>query len=194
MKKFLKLTAVIAFMFITINGVANEPKLTVFNNAGSKSLVFTLDSNSKETMVKFYDANDNIIFSESLTDGIYAKKFDLKSLEKGNYVFKVENELTTYLYTIDVREESVDIVKRKENSKPVFRRVGEKVLLNLLNLDENDVNIKVIDSQDRIVYDETIAKESIVQKAFNFESAIPDGYVIVVKDGKDTFYEAIVIN
>ncbi len=194
MKKFLKLTAVIAFMFISINGVANEPKLTVFNNAGSKSLVFTLDSNSKETMVKFYDANDNIIFSESLSDGLYAKKFDLKSLEKGNYVFKVENELTTYLYTIDVREESVDIVKRKENSKPVFRRVGEKVLLNLLNLDENDVNIKVIDSQDRIVYNETIAKESIVQKAFNFETAIPDGYVIVVKDGKDTFYEAIVIN
>ncbi|MCJ7467005.1 MAG: hypothetical protein MUO53_09975 [Maribacter sp.] len=194
MKKFLMFTAVSAFMFITMNGMANEPKLVVSSDTGAKSLVFTLDSKSKETMVKFYDANDNIIFSENLSDGTYAKKFDLKSLEVGDYIFKVENELTTYLYTIDVREDGVDIVKRKENSKPVFKKVGAKVFLNLLNLDQNEVIIKVIDSEDRIVYDETISKEMIVQKAFNFETAIPDGYVIVVKDGKDTFYEAIVVN
>jgi hypothetical protein len=194
MKKFLKFTAVIAFMFISMNGMANEPKLVVSGDAGAKSLVFTLDAKSRETMVKFYDANDNIIFSENLSDGTYAKKFDLTSLEEGDYIFKVENELTTYLYTIDVREDGVDIVKRKENSKPVFKKVGAKVLFNLLNLDQNDVVIKVIDSEDRIVYDETISNEMIVQKTFNFETAIPDGYIIVVKDGEEIFYEAIVVN
>ncbi|MGB5206062.1 MAG: hypothetical protein WBN63_17895, partial [Eudoraea sp.] len=66
--------------------------------------------------------------------------------------------------------------------------------LNLLNLDGKDVQIKVYDSDNRTLFSEVIENESIVTKAFNFETAIEDHYTVVVKDSKNTYYESIVVN
>ncbi len=194
MKNYLKMTALVAVFFVSMTISANEPILKVGSTTNSKSLVFELDSKSTQTKVRFYDADDNIIFSDNISDALYAKKFDLKSLEEGNYTFKVENSLTTYVYTISVKEGSVDIVKRKENSKPVFRKNDAMVYLNLLNLDKKDVKIEITDSSNRLVHEETIANELVVQKVFNFKTAVADGYTIAVKNGNDVYYEAIVVN
>lgn len=194
MKNYLKITALVAVFFVSMTISANEPILKVGSTTNSKSLVFELDSKSTQTKVRFYDADDNIIFSDNISDALYAKKFDLKSLEEGSYTFKVENSLTTYVYTISVKEGSVDVVKRKENSKPVFRKKDAIVYLNLLNLDKKDVKIQVTDSSNRLVHEETIANELVVQKVFNFKTAVADGYTIAVKNGNDVYYEAIVVN
>ncbi|MGB5227426.1 MAG: hypothetical protein WBN55_04135 [Eudoraea sp.] len=85
-------------------------------------------------------------------------------------------------------------LKRSENTKPVFRKKGSRLFLNLLNLDGKDVQIKVYDSDNRTLFSEVIENESIVTKAFNFESAYEDRYTVVVKDGKNTYYDYIVVN
>jgi len=85
-------------------------------------------------------------------------------------------------------------LKRSENTKPVFRKKGSRLFLNLLNLDGKDVQIKVYDSDNRTLFSEVIENESIVTKAFNFESAHEDRYTVVVKDGKNTYYDYIVVN
>jgi len=86
------------------------------------------------------------------------------------------------------------LLKRIENTKPVFRKKGAMLFLNLLNLDGKDVQIKVYDSDNRTLFSEVIENESIVTKAFNFETAIEDHYTVVVKDSKNTYYESIVVN
>jgi hypothetical protein len=194
MKTILKFTAVTALMFTTVVGLAKEPKLSLMTADQKKSLIVELDSQYKESFLKIIDENQNIIFSEKISETAYTKKFDLNKLENGSYYLELDNSLRSLVYTISVENGEVKILKKKENNKPVFRKKGSKLYLNLLNLDSKDVQIKVFDSDNRMLYTEIIENESIVTKAFNFETAHEDRYTIVVKDGKNTYYKDILVN
>jgi hypothetical protein len=194
MKTNLKFTAMIAFMFITAVGLAKEPKVSLLTEGQSKSLIVALDSKNNKTILKIIDENQNIIFSEKISVNSYTKKFDLDKLENGSYLFELDDSLRTLTYTISVENEEVKILRRIENNKPIFRKIGAKLYLNLLNLDSKDVEIKVFDSDNRTLFSEVVENENIVSKAFNFETAHKDHYTIVVKDGENTYYEDIVVN
>ncbi|MGB5203545.1 hypothetical protein [Eudoraea sp.] len=194
MKTNLKFTAMIAFMFITVVGLAKEPKVSLMTEGQSKSLIVALDSKNNKTILKIIDENQNIIFSEKISVNSYTKKFDLDKLENGSYLFELDDSLRTLTYTIRVENEEVKILRRIENNKPIFRKIGAKLYLNLLNLDSKDVEIKVFDSDNRTLFSEVVENENIVSKAFNFETAHKDRYTIVVKDGENTYYEDIVVN
>ncbi|WP_297692135.1 hypothetical protein [uncultured Eudoraea sp.] len=194
MKLNLKFTAMIALMFTTVVGMAREPKLSLIKNGESKSLVVELDTQHDKTFLKIIDEDQNIIFSEKVSETSYSKKFDLNELESGSYYFEVEDALRTLVYPISVENKEVKILKRIENTKPVFRIKGDRLFLNLLNLEGKDVQIKVFDSNNRTLYKEVIENETVITKAFNFESAYEDQYTVVVKEGKNIYYEDIVVN
>ena len=91
MKTNLKFTAMIALMFTTVVGMAREPKLSLISNGESKSLVVELDTQHDKTFLKIIDEDQNIIFSEKVSETSYSKKFDLNELESGSYYFEVDN-------------------------------------------------------------------------------------------------------
>ena len=194
MKTIMKFTAIVAFILTTVVSMAKEPKLSIVSENDIKSLVFELDSQSKETLVQFMDANDKILYSESLDNEVYLKKFNLKKLKDGFYYLLADDSIRSILYEILLEGDEVKIVERKENAKPVFRTLGDKIFLNLLNLEKKDVEIKVYDSQNRVVYKETLRDQMLVEKAFNFEKAYNDNYTLVIKDGSDIYYENIAID
>jgi len=194
MKTNLKFTAMLALMFTIVVGLAKEPKLSLMTEGQSKSLIVELDSQHEKTILKIIDENQNIIFSEKISVDSYTKKFDLDKLENGSYLFELDDSLRTLIYTISVENEEVKILKRIENTKPVFRKKGAMLFINLLNLDGKDVKIKVFDSENRTLYKEVIENEIIVTKAFNFKTAYEGRYTVVVKDGENTYYEDIVVN
>lgn len=194
MKLNLKFTAMIALMFTTVVGMAREPKLSLIKNGESKSLVVELDTQHDKTFLKIIDEDQNIIFSEKVSETSYTKKFDLNELESGSYYFEVDDALRTLVYPISVENKEVKILKRIENTKPVFRLKGDRLFLNLLNLEGKDVQIKVFDSNSRTLYKEVIKNETVITKAFNFESAYEDHYTVVVKEGKNIYYEDVVVN
>lgn len=194
MKTNLKFTAMIALMFTTVVGMAREPKLSLISNGESKSLVVELDTQHDKTFLKIIDEDQNIIFSEKVSETSYSKKFDLNELESGSYYFEVDDALRTLVYPISVENKKVKILKRIENTKPVFRLKGDRLFLNLLNLEGKDVQIKVFDSNNRTLYKEVIENETVITKAFNFESAYEDQYTVVVKEGENIYYEDIVVN
>ncbi|MEM9363118.1 MAG: hypothetical protein AAGA43_10805 [Bacteroidota bacterium] len=74
---------------------------------------------------------------------------------------------------------------------PVFVKKGEKLMVNLLNLTEGIVLLKVYDSENRLVYSESIEGELVIEKAFNFEKAFEDKYTLVVVDKLGTYKETI---
>ena len=76
-------------------------------------------------------------------------------------------------------------------SDPVFTKKGNKLFMNLLNLDLEKVTIKVVDSEGRIVYIETIKGELVIEKAFNFENAFENEYTVLVVDANETFKEVV---
>jgi hypothetical protein len=65
--------------------------------------------------------------------------------------------------------------------------------MNLLNLEGNAVSLSVLDSENRVLFNQNFDGNTVVEKAFNFENALQDSYTIVVKNGKDTFYETVVV-
>lgn len=76
---------------------------------------------------------------------------------------------------------------------PTFKRKGDKLFVNLLNLDQEKVVIKVYDSQNRVVFKEVLDGDLVIEKAFNFESAYKDDYTVVVVDNKKAFEQKVVI-
>ena len=85
----------------------------------------------------------------------------------------------------------VERLTKKETTRPVFKKKGDKLYMNLLNLDLEKVNIKVLDSENRVVFREVIEGELLIQKAFNFEKAFEDSYTIIVKDSEGTYREKL---
>lgn len=114
-------------------------------------------------------------------------------LEDGVYYILAEDAMKSIVYKISLKGNVVKIVERKENAKPVFRTLEDKVFLNLLNLDKDKVEIKVFDSFNRIVFKQDIKDAMLVEKAFNFEKALADTYTIVVKNNNEVYYKNVVI-
>ena len=146
----------VALMFVTSSGIANEGKLSLETKTESRSLVFKLDAQASETNIKLFDSDDHIIYSENISNSSYAKKFDLTNLAEGLYFFTTEDSLKKITYVIEVIGAEVNILKKKENAKPVFRKKNGIVYLNLLNLDKKSVTIEVFDSSDRLVFQKSV--------------------------------------
>ncbi len=194
MKKFLKSTAVLALMFVTMTSMANNPKISLTSGNDAKSLVFEMDARSNASKIKLMDDNAKTIYSENILDTNYAKKFNLKDLAAGTYYFTVENVVSSVVFTLNVNSSEVKIANKKENSpKPIFRKTGDKVSVNLFNADQQKVDIEIVDSRNRIVYRESSKGELIISKAFNFEKALKGNYTIKVSDGEETYYQNISI-
>ena len=194
MKAILKFTVAIAFMFTTVVSLAKEPKLYIVAGKDAKSLVFTLESQSDGTSIKFVDAKENLIYSERIADeNGYTKRFDMSKLAEGQYTFEMEDTARVIRYTIRVETSNMEIVGKTERTKPYFRRKGDRIYLNLLNLDKKGVQVKVYDSNNRLIYKELFEGELVVEKAFNFEKAFADNYTVVVKNSDDTYYEAVIV-
>ncbi|EAQ99850.1 hypothetical protein [Maribacter sp. HTCC2170] len=193
MKTFVKLFLSIVILLTTVVGMAHEPRLSIVGKNDAKSLIFKLDSPSNKTRVQFLDQNDNVIYSENISDISYRKKFNLKYLNDGIYFFETEDEIKTIVYKISLVGGIVKIVDRKEEAKPVFRIMEKKVFVNLLNIDNDMVEVKVKDSMNRVIFEEDVKNQISVEKAFNFENALQDNYTIVIKDGKIVYYKNFVV-
>ncbi|MBT8305742.1 MAG: hypothetical protein KJN85_02275 [Maribacter sp.] len=194
MKTIMKFTAIVAFMLTTTVGMAKEPKLNLIVNNETRSLVFVLETQSEETKIKFLDNQNNILYSENVSDEVYSKRFDLKKLENGIYFFTMENALKSITYTLSVEDEVSSVIESNEVLKPFFRKSAHMIYLNLLNLQKDEVEIKVYDGNLGLVFEQDLTSETIIEKAFNFKSAKADDYTVVVKNSNGTYYENIVVN
>jgi flagellar hook assembly protein FlgD len=81
-----------------------------------------------------------------------------------------------------------------EITKSIFKKKEDKVFVNLYNLDKDKVEIKIYDSQNRVVYAETIVDSFLVKKVFNFESAFEDSYTLVIKKEGETYKKSILVD
>lgn len=95
--------------------------------------------------------------------------------------------------TVPFSDTELEILESADKGKRIFRQKGDKVYLNMLNLQGDKVEIRVFDSSKRLLYKEVIEDELTVEKAFNFETAYEDSYTVVVKDSEGTYVEKIVV-
>ncbi len=80
------------------------------------------------------------------------------------------------------------------DERPFFRTQGDRVILNLLNLDLDRVKLKVIDQNGRVLYQAVIEDELVIEKSFNFENAYEGTYRVMVISAGETFTEKIIVS
>ena len=85
----------------------------------------------------------------------------------------------------------LEILEAADKGKPIFRKKGEKVFLNMLNLQGDRIEIKVFDGDRRLLFKEIVEGDLTVEKAFNFENAFEDSYTVIVKDSDGVYTEKI---
>ena len=195
MKTIKKLTLSTAFLFITAFGMANKIDLRIVKDEDSKTLVFRYDNLSTDATLKFIDEQGNVIFAEALEDKTeYLKRFNLNSLETGTYFLEVEDAVKETEYTILVEDSGISIENKLEKNKPVFRKKDGMVYLNLLNLSKKEVEVKVFDDSNRLVFNQVFENEELIEKAFNFKKAFKGQYSIMVKNSNDKYFEEIIVD
>lgn len=86
----------------------------------------------------------------------------------------------------------LEVLETADKGRPIFRKKGDKVYLNMLNLQGDKIQIKVIDSDKRLLFKEVVEAET-VEKAFNFENAHSDSYIVMVTDSEGTYSERILV-
>ncbi|MEG3655916.1 hypothetical protein V5097_00800 [Arenibacter palladensis] len=194
MKKVLKSITVMTLMFITMTSMANNPKISLTSGIDSKSLVFEMDAQTMESKIRMTDKNAQTIYSENVLNANYSKKFNLKDLEIGTYNFIIENPFSSVVYTFVVDSKEIKIKNKEENtSKSIFRITGNKIFINLFNGDQQKVDIEILNSSSDIVFQESTKGELLIGKVINFDKAIKGNYTIIVKNGKETYYQNIII-
>ncbi|WP_298480905.1 hypothetical protein [uncultured Maribacter sp.] len=194
MKAVLKMTTVIAFMFVAAISMAKEPKLVLTAYSDAKMLVLELENVAKATSIEFKDAQNNIIYSESVSKLLYSRKFNLKNLNSGIYYFETENEMKSIVYSIKIEGDEVIILDKKEVNKPFFRKVENHISFNLLNLDKQEVKITVNDESNRVVFNESIMDKLIVEKSFDFSDAFKGEYVVSVTVNGKNYKENLIVD
>ena len=194
MKNIVKFSTVVAFMFATVAGVANEPKLNLLSKGEAKSVVLTMEAPTKGVQVKLIDADYHIIYSEKMSQGLFSKKLNMKQLADGTYFLSADDSMKSYNYTIVLEKGNIEIINSDEDVKPFFRRTKNMIFMNYLNLDKSDLSIIVYDADNRTVFAQDVTNEMIIEKAFNFTDAYEGIYTVVVKSNSKTYTEEFVVN
>lgn len=195
MKTIFKMSLVLCFLITSASVFANRPYVSVLRGGEKGSLIFKLDAPAPDTSLELTDSRGNQFYFD-LLKGVkpYGKKFDMKGLEPGNYFLKVTDEIRETVYTIRLDNDGLTILGKVDNVKPYFRKKGKRIYMNFLNTEGSDVAIRVLDSNNRVVFEETRHGELVIEKALNFEGAFKDEYTVVVKTGNKTFSKRVLVD
>jgi hypothetical protein len=194
MKTVVKFTVMAALLLHIVVANASEPKLNLVADLSEKSLIIDLDEVSKDTKIQFLDSENYIIYSDSsFKNKSIHTKFDLSNLDEGSYIFKLESSTKTITYEILIRKETIVIKDKVEVIKPAFRVKEDVVYINFLNISKKGVEIKVYDSEDRVLYSEKFMDSLIVEKAINFKNAYKGEYRVIVKNTNGNYQKNVSI-
>lgn len=193
MKTIFKISALVLFLFVsTASFAAEESSLELVTRKDSKDLVFKFEARNLQTVIKFVDQNSAVFYSEQISDKpVYSKKFNVESLEDGNYFLNVENMLKKVSYAIHIKNGEVIVDDKKEVTKPIFQKRGDLVVMSFLNKNKGKVSVSVFDLEGNEVYTEVFNNKLRVEKAFRFTNFSEDEFRFVVEVNKDRYSKLV---
>lgn len=192
MKKILKFGLVLVASLTTMNGHAStvDFALDVKNEQGKK---VTFAVNTINIMnLSIYDADDKLIHTEAVNSKKdFKRTYDLNDLPEGTYFLEVESDLTISRYEISVAKATATLSANaiSEDFKPVpaFLYKDGLVWVNIVNLDQAPVNIKIYDKDGDEVYDSPKMTDENVTKIFDVNNIQNEKYTFVMTYKDKTF-------
>lgn len=190
MKKISKYSLVLVVTLLTMNMFAGTVDFTLDVKKEQGKLV-TFALNQTEIIdLSIYDAEGKMIHSENVNSRKSVNRtYDLNALPEGTYFLQAESDSKISRFEISVVGEtaslSSDVVS--EVYKPVFAYRKGLVWVNILNMDQSPVNIKIYDNQNNEVYDSAFLTGQNVSKVFDINNFQNEEYTFVVTVNNKTF-------
>lgn len=198
MKKIVKFSLMLVAVALTAAEAhaGNADFSLDLEKATGKTVRFTLRE-IKKVDLSIYDTSDNLIYQENVTSGDNINRaYDLTAFPDGVYYLQAESDLKIAKYKIEVVGKvarlSADAIS--ELYKPVLVNKNGIVTLNLLNLTQTPVTVKIYNSNDTELYNETLPAELNVGKMFDLSNIKKERCTFVITSNGKTFVETIDTN
>ena len=170
--------------------------LKIEPDAKEKSIYLSFEANQSNVVkIQLKDKNEAILHQELVTNKIaFAKKFNLKNLPEGVYFLQVSDELKEVIQPIEISNSdlAIDLSTRMENYKPVFNYSNNKLDINLLAIDSEQINVEVFNADIQVIFTK---KFKIEGKAFGERldlNKLQNGpYTVKISTGNNTFYKTV---
>ena len=150
---------------------------------------FTVNQIEKMDL-SIYDTEGKMIHSENVdSQKSINRTYDLKALPEGTYFLEAESDTKVSRYEISVLGETASLSGDavSEVFKPVFAYKNGLLWVNILNLDNSPVNIKIYDNEYNEIYDSAFLTGQNVAKVFDINNFQNEEYTFVVTDNDKTF-------
>ena len=182
-----------SLMFFNIT-VANNymPVLKIEDN----KLYLTLDHVSAQTTVRIHDKEGFTWLQEEIgMTGPFKKVFDLESLPLGPYTLTIKSLTREIVQPITLSEDELimDESKRKEFFQANLSKKRKNVNLTLMNPTNSVVNFFVIDRMGRLIYQDAIKGQKVIDKNYDLNYLPRGHYTVIVDNAHEVFTHSITV-
>lgn len=191
-KKGLLIAAVCFAMVTKASDNDNFIKVTVIH---TKLIDIELPNYDGDLLIRVKDAYGQVLYTENYVGSKYSKKYDLKTLPKGDYLFEIEGFTKIKLMPFTVTSDDVifDDEVNEIYFKPTVRRDDDLVYISKIALKNESLTIVLKDEYGNILYNETMSGISNLGKKLNVKELENGSYSLLLKSDKRVFTEQIKI-
>ncbi len=194
MKTKMKKIIVVALMFGTLIGYANEH--TNNNDLEAKKTVKVEFSNVKkgQTLSIKNDQGVTVYNNEIKNSGTYSKTFDFSALEDGIYAAELNKDFEIVIKQFYVKNGLVTFLNNKNEKvfKPVIR--AEKHLLYVSKIDFNNQPLKiVIYYKNEAILSETIEGEKFLKRVYKLSENEAGNYKVIISTNNRSYVKDFTI-
>ena len=194
MKTKMKKIIVVALMFGTLIGYANEH--TNNNDLEAKKTVKVKFKKKKkgQTLSIKNDQGVTVYNNEIKNSGTYSKTFDFSALEDGIYAAELNKDFEIVIKQFYVKNGLVTFLNNKNEKvfKPVIR--AEKHLLYVSKIDFNNQPLKiVIYYKNEAILSETIEGEKFLKRVYKLSENEAGNYKVIISTNNRSYVKDFTI-
>jgi hypothetical protein len=181
-----KLLLTVAFWITGLIGYCGSQNPVVkIKEVDNKSFALYITSLERNEIQVFIKNDQGSILTEDKAQSkekVFARKFNLRELQAGTYTLEIVDNIMTRSYPIEVSNTQINVIENKmiASFKPVIRQKEGMVGLMVFSPAQQAHEITIYNENFDIVHDETLEKEMNIQKKFDFTTAAPGDYSIVI--------------
>lgn len=194
MKNLLKISL---FALIVLNSfavLAKDDEFSLKVTASDKKSVVFLFNSGQVYHLSFINEDNSLIYQEDVSvSKPLSKTYNLTAFPDGDYLANVENDaqLLTYKITIANGKTTVAEPLVTKLIKPVISKENEVVAIDLSDVDDNTIGIKIFDESRNELYNNVFNTKSV--KKFNIAETTAKELTFVITANKQEFVKTITI-
>lgn len=190
MKKLLFIVAVLTSIVTTAKDGELDMRVSALN---AKTINLVLRNADGDIQVSIKDNKGFKLYTKKFQASYVSKKFDLRTLETGDYIIEIKGQTKIIVMPFTVEENHVKINSKYETVfyKPIVRLENDDVFISVLAGDNESSEIALYDEYDNLLYSEEIVGKVNLRRKLNISKLVKGEYRLVMKRGNKTFGQII---